>query len=588
MDLGRGLPFVTGARRSFNGCWTCRLRRKKCDESPLTCDACTALHITCHYSQEKPDWMDGGLRQKEMAEQIKREVKGNAHLRPVQRSALLPGGYSSLADSGPESLEDNTELLNGMQLHDGAPTTSPLRNADCTSAHTNAPKTATFERSDTVLLTFYLDYLFPFLFPFYRPSPLQGGRAWILEMMISRPVVRQATLCQSAYFLSLAHEAANHSVDWDTVLTRTRDAFEVLRRSLQLMSGSDISEHLHGAVRVMASIMQVQRFEIALLSFDNCRAHLNAALSLFKQLLDTSSSGGTEGIRSNFDAFMHKLGPSTWILPAQCIQVPSAEQSAFRFSSSLLFLDDIIASTALQEEPALYTFHRSLLTSNDGLEPPIQLETAIGCENWVFLEIGKVAVLDAWKQRCKKTGTLDVIELVHRATAIKDGLTAHLTDLERRSRDMQGGGNDLIDIFTVDCHHQFQAPPSQTSLITRVWAHAALIYLCLVVSGWQPASVDIRYHVCRSIELLTFHMPSPTLLRTMVWPFCVTGCLAEPAQETQLRGIVENLQPPTIFGTVRKAVEIMESVWRKRETVEITSFDLATCLRNGGDLVLLV
>ncbi|KAL6246983.1 hypothetical protein RBB50_006290 [Rhinocladiella similis] len=588
MELGRRLSLGASARRSFNGCWTCRLRRKKCDESPGLCDACAALHITCHYSQEKPDWMDGGLRQKEMAEHIKREVKANAHLRPALRSAHLSGGYISFTDPASERLEGSTELLNGMQLHDEASSTSPLRNADCTASHANTPNTAAFERSDTVLLMFYFDYLFPFLFPFYRPSPLQGGRAWILEMMISRPVVRQATLCQSAYFLSLAHEAANHSVDWETVLARTRDAFQVLRQSLQLMSGSDISEHLHGAVRVMASIMQVQRFEIALLSFENCRAHLSAALSLFKQLLDTSSTGGIDAVRSAFDAFMNKLGPSTWVLPAQCIQVPSAEQSAFRFCSGLLFLDDIIASTALQEEPALFAFHQSLLTSNDGLEPPIQLETAIGCQNWVFLEIGKVAALDAWKQQCKKTGTLDVIELVHRATAIKDCLISHLTELERTSRDVQVGGNDLMDIFTVDCHHQFKPPPSQTSLITRVWAHAALIYLSIVVSGWQPASVDIRYHVCRSIELLTYHMPSPTLLRTMVWPFCVTGCLAEPAQEAQLRGIVENLQPPTIFGTVRKALEIMEIVWLKRETDGITSFDLATCLSNEGDLVLLV
>ncbi|KIW10489.1 hypothetical protein PV08_11453 [Exophiala spinifera] len=571
MEHSRVGPQGPSAKRSFNGCWTCRLRRKKCDENP-----------------DKPEWMDGGLRQTKMAQQIKREVKDNAHLRSAQRSTHLPGGYSSFADSALESVEDNAELLNGMQLHDTGSTDSPLRNLDCTAAHANTPSTATFERSDTVLLMFYLDYLFPFLFPFYRPSPLQGGRAWILEMMISRPVVRQATLCQSSYFLSRAHEAANQSVDWDTVLTRTRDAFEVLRQSLQLMSGSDISEHLHGAVRVMASIMQVQRFEIALLSFENCRAHLTAALSLFKQLLDTESINGIDAVRSNFEAFMNKLGPSTWVLPAQCIQVPSAEQSAFRFSSSLLLLDDIIASTALQEEPALYAFHQSLLTSNDGLEPLIQLDTAIGCQNWVFLEIGKVAALDAWKTQCKKNGNLDVIELVHRATVIKECLMSHLRELERNSRNMQGGGNDLMDIFTVDCHHPFKPPPSQTSLITRVWAHAALVYLFTVVSGWQPASDDIRYHVCSSIELLTYHMPSPTLLRTMVWPFCVTGCLAEPAQESQLRGIVECLRPPSLFGTVRKAFEIMESVWRKRATDDMVNFDLATCLRYGGELVILV
>jgi hypothetical protein len=118
-------------------------------------------------------------------------------------------------------------------------------------------------------------HLLPFLFPFYRPSLLEGGRAWILEMMISSPVVRQATLCQSSYFFSLTRGTANRDVVWETVLTQTRDAFGVLRQALQVIDGPGITEHLHGAVRIMTSIMQVQRFEIAILSFSNCQAHLD-------------------------------------------------------------------------------------------------------------------------------------------------------------------------------------------------------------------------------------------------------------------------------------------------------------------------
>lgn len=75
-----------------------------------------------------------------------------------------------------------------------------------------------FERSDTILLMFYLEHVLPFLFPFYRPSPLEGGRSWILEMMISSPVVRQTALCQSSYFFSLARGTPNHDELWETVL----------------------------------------------------------------------------------------------------------------------------------------------------------------------------------------------------------------------------------------------------------------------------------------------------------------------------------------------------------------------------------
>ncbi len=69
---------------------------------------------------------------------------------------------------------------------------------------------------------------------------------------------------------------------------------------------------------------------------------LNAALALFRRILD--SSGTVEPARrtSSFDAVMSRLGPPSRIVPVQCSLIPSAEQAAFRFSSSILILDDII------------------------------------------------------------------------------------------------------------------------------------------------------------------------------------------------------------------------------------------------------
>ena len=131
-------------------------------------------------------------------------------------------------------------------------------------------------------------------------------------------------------------------------------------------------------------------------------------------------------------------------------------------------------------------------------------------------------------------------------------------------------------------------PAIQSSLVTRVWNHAALLYLHLVVSGWQPASNDVRHHVSQIIDLITNQISPPALLRTMVWPFCIAGCLAEPTHEAHLRETVATLQPPSIFGTLRKALEIMEEVWHNRDTVDTEYRDFATCFRSQGHLVLLV
>jgi hypothetical protein len=49
----------------------------------------------------------------------------------------------------------------------------------------------------------------------------------------------------------------------EEVLTQTRHTFEVLRQPLQAIDRLRVAEPLDGAVRVQASITQVQRFEIA-------------------------------------------------------------------------------------------------------------------------------------------------------------------------------------------------------------------------------------------------------------------------------------------------------------------------------------
>ncbi|KAI1656385.1 hypothetical protein F4813DRAFT_390754 [Daldinia decipiens] len=218
-----------------------------------------------------------------MAERLKREVKENAHLRREVRAIHAPGEF--LRATTPESLNSEKEPrpeVSAIRLQ---------RGADCKIVRKDINDNVSFGRSCTVLITFYLENLLLFLFPFYCPSPLEGV--------------------------------------WETVLSQTRDAFGVLRQSLQVIDGSGITEHIHGAVRIMASIMQMQRFEITILCFDNCQAHLNTGLALFKQLLESPGSVESTGLSSNFNAVVDRLGPPTGISPAQDVKVQSAEQAAF-------------------------------------------------------------------------------------------------------------------------------------------------------------------------------------------------------------------------------------------------------------------
>lgn len=61
-----------------------------------------------------------------------------------------------------------------------------------------------------------------------------------------------------------------------------------------------------------------------------------------------------------------------------------------------------------------------------------------------------------------------------------------------------------------------------------------------------------------------------------------------PAQEASLRERVNGLQPLSVLGTVRSALDIMESAWKRRMASDRSDVDLAACFRNHGDFMLLV
>jgi hypothetical protein len=557
-----------------------RLRRKKCDEKEPICGACAALDIKCHYQQDnKPEWMDGGLKQAEMSEQVKREIKikarrrrGEPMFQVLSEFTITPTNLPKIPADPMSDLCEATVANHTDTIESSSQASMLWIQHGLQQKHNSrdAHESRAFEGSDAVLSLFYLEKVLPFLFPFYNPSLLQGGKAWILEMIMRRPAVRQAVLCQSLYF-SLACGTAVGDANWEEVLIQAKSAFWTLRESVQMINHLDIRENLGCSVRVMTSIMQVHRFELTILSFENWQTHLNAVVGVFKQLLDSDSS---------FNATMDRLGPPV-ILSIQNARLPNAEQVAFRFSSTLVILDDIIASTTLQKQPRLYNHHRSLLCNDiEGVDPPIDFETVFGIKNWALLQIGEIATLDAWKLECRRAGNLDVMKLAHRATIIKKSLIVHLAELENKAT------SETID--SPDNFTPSNLRSSHASLVTEVWAHAALIYLFVVTSGWQPANEDVRYHVSRIVQLVTYQISPQALLRTVVWPFCVAGCLAEPAQETRFRQMIQGLKPPKLFGKMHKAFEIMEIAWENRTTGDVAARDLAACFRSLEDPVLLV
>jgi len=67
--------------RSLNGCHTCRLRKKKCDELHPACANCLSRAIPCYGYGPKPHWMDGAGLEAEQVKKIKKAAESNYRAR---------------------------------------------------------------------------------------------------------------------------------------------------------------------------------------------------------------------------------------------------------------------------------------------------------------------------------------------------------------------------------------------------------------------------------------------------------------------------------------------------------------------------
>ncbi|AEO53692.1 hypothetical protein MYCTH_44604 [Thermothelomyces thermophilus ATCC 42464] len=628
---------VATKSRSAGGCWTCRLRRKKCDEARPICKGCVALEIDCLYSDDKPEWMDGGEKQKQKADWLKREVKRKAAHRRERRylqglEIRLESLDASLTDESdttapkdlinavPPALGANVSSTSASRSisEDSTPRTgfdsgstdsslsipSPDEHSDSPSPQCDESKESLSKEEEAHSTMMYLDYVFPFLFPYYRPSFADVGRGWLLVLLVKNKALFHSALSLANYFygIILGHiqDASHqcHTQNLEALHKQQGLALQWLQREMRDIVTRGVKGKLAEANRVMASIIQLMTCEVAIAKPGNWAMHLNAAAELFNEMMKHHAV--TEAGRHCFMMVLLQLGskPFTWT-PKN--HPWGSDQAILRFFTAQLLFLDTLGSTALQERPRLLQWHRHLMATleendrnhmpgseKEGTVPHINLHEFIGIENWVILSIGEIAALDAWKKEMKRAGSLSITHLVSRASTIEERLQASLQTLDaaisQGGRGSADGTQHLLQYFAGSFSPQVM---HGTAMNTRIWAQAAITYLNVVLSGWQPSSPEIRNSVTLTIDMM-LSLPSPDCLRTLVWPFTITGCLAAPDQERIFRELVAGMGPFKVFGTIREGLAIMERVWERRAEISPDCWDLAAALNCLGRPALLI
>jgi len=207
----------------------------------------------------------------------------------------------------------------------------------------------------------------------------------------------------------------------------------------------------------------------------------------------------------------------------------------------------------------------------------IYFDKVIGCENWVMLAIRDIVLLDQWKNKMKTSGELSVRELVRRGNEIEARLNRDLEKNQVRKQD----SDQSRDLRTMD--HK-----SINSIVTSIYHCAAIIYLQVVISGTFPNLPEIRRSVTQSIEAFKA-LPELEVVNNLIWPLCITGCMAVEADRDFFRDI-------SIFGNpddgkfgASKVRVIMEECWRlQRADPSSGEIDWRVAMQSLGFQILLV
>ncbi|EEU41263.1 uncharacterized protein NECHADRAFT_83501 [Fusarium vanettenii 77-13-4] len=542
---------------SSPACWTCRLRRKKCDRIRPVCAACAGLDIDCHYSAVKPEWMDGGQKQHDMAKAIKAQVRqGSSSRRDKEFSVqVLPLGESSTSLQPPPS-------------HD-----SPASTGSAAPVHATGQ-----DETDDFLMTLYLDTVFPFLFPWYKPTNISGGRTWLLAILKGQLGIKYTALSISAYYFTLTlAKDVSHTLRtpceqhvWDTLALHMKTSLKIIRQDMDGLNKhtkADVFRQTH----VLGGIVQLLIFETIMARGGDWNMHLAAALALFNDIFETH---GMKDGQHDLGAVLRAMGQDwPFFNGAQLgFSVWTADQASFQFFTAFLIFADIISSVPLKAPPQLRRYHSSLISDNhpssqnSSYKPQgICMEDYVGCPGWVLITLGEVARLESLKHSAEPIQRAGIAEVVRNQSI----------ELERMLED------GLFTMSNSTSQAQNRVP------VVEAWIHATILHLTIVVEGWDPLHPKILHSAQRILEIIST-IPWQLSLRSIMWPFCVAGCLAAPEQEDMFRSVVSAMGPFQAFGTAKEALGLMERVWGLRNQLDKDSWSLCHCFEVDGVKFLLI
>ncbi|OKL57764.1 hypothetical protein UA08_06884 [Talaromyces atroroseus] len=579
---------MSAGQRSKNGCWTCRTRRKKCDEGSPPCGNCEARGLFCHGYGPKPPWKDRGEKERDEARQLHMQTRSRrtqlltsqsssssspalaSFLRPSPDSAVacegelsrpclspsddLPniGNFGGLGMSGdfwgpPVLATDILFTSSSDEFNNGAvelpivPQSGP--GLICFPSRTSNEQAANSEHELRYLMHFMGD-TFSLLHSGYQPTSLMK-RSWLLLLLMRSAPFYYASLSMSAYHES--HQLSNFSnPDVNGIPYQDYQTYRTLaiRRLADLREAHQSSAPAFRlAEEEMICFVQLAILEALGDNSQDCRLYLSSAL---KSLYDNAFFEHENQLLVTQRPSSHSASQPFQTPDLICRSSPM-EREALEFYRSLLVWNDILSCSLNATEPSNTSAYQVILR-DDHLS--FKFEEVVSCQSWILCSILDATQLSNWKREQEAQGHLSVRGLVGRSEKIESVL--------------EQGIQKLAELVGQD------PPPSNllsSHVHSYIFAHAVLVHLNTIVSGYSPGVPEIQQAMDRAIAAWDTH-PSLTDLRLLAWPFYVTAVLCLGSQRQQFRQLIADASKKAGYlqSTLPKLNSIVEDVWRKVDT----------------------
>ncbi|KAG2347823.1 hypothetical protein BDR05DRAFT_875401 [Suillus weaverae] len=616
-DLPRG--GLTGR----GGCWTCRLRRKKCDEQREgnSCHTCKRLRIDClGWGTRRPEWMRDKKAVEDYKAGIKAQLTRAGLIRGQPKSSILQANSASPSSAPASSssvfasrqFQRSASSSGSSRVNDlGIPAyVDPLGDPTGMSAFgstLNSPqiipvplytRDGSFQRSNHNS-------------PFSPSGSLPSHPSPVAEMhfnpdfdtatqnlynppMTSTPddgIQMEHIFYYFEHVRQLQYAFAGNSVaniTYSLVLQHPQGPVanaisalaslhcSLIRIAHGLEAPNPTLEHSEAIRFYDSAHQQIYRNKQTTLS----ESDANAAIHMLNFSL---MSGGVTDWRPMLDIaseWLVRTGITTSDNP-KLMMINMNEASRLALKATMWC--DIMSTLTLKTTPKHLSFYRRLFRGGSGYwgltqqgigdESALRMDSLTGCPDEVLLGIAEIATLSCWKMQELRKESLSTRELIRRGDVIERHLRTQTETALLAEADQTPLHPELSS--TAAEHDNVQNSPTGyagTSLpaddtrriVADIFREATILYLHTVLSDPNPGVPEIVNSIDVIVQLLN-RLPVSNIDRCLVFPICLAGCLVDDPMKreflkTRLQGRHDG------FGNTNQTLRVMQTAWQKRDS----------------------